>query len=326
MKTATAFAILLCATIRFCAPQPLVKPQRFPLFGKEYVRLDEWARANSFQWKWLSKNDVTVWNTTTKMQFTAESRKMSLNGVSIVLSEAVRNQNGVPLIANIDLSTAIQPILFIPKGRPRATVKHICIDPGHGGRDPGYRQRGEQEKAYTLLLAQELGTQLRKAGYTVSFTRTSDIFVDLPVRTDIARRRGADLFISLHFNSAGFGSSEVRGVEVYCMTPQRASSTNARGEGGNTAAYPGNLNNARNLLLAYEIQKAVTQGAAMEDRGVKRARFEVLRGAEMPAVLIESGFMSNPAEARNIFSTSWRRQMAQAIANGISKYIRTVQP
>jgi N-acetylmuramoyl-L-alanine amidase len=177
-----------------------------------------------------------------------------------------------------------------------------------------------------MLLAQELGTQLRKAGYTVSFTRTSDIFVDLPVRTDIARRRGADLFISLHFNSAGYTSSDVRGVEVYCMTPQRASSTNARGEGGSTGAYPGNINNARNMVLAYEIQKAVTQGAGLEDRGVKRARFEVLRGAEMPAVLIEGGFMSNPAEARKIFSISWRRQMAQAIADGVSRYTRIVQP
>jgi N-acetylmuramoyl-L-alanine amidase len=326
MKAAITLAILLCAINGFCPPQSTVKTRRYSLFGKEYVRLDEWAQANSFQWRWSSKNDIAVWNASTKMQFTAESRKMSLNEVSILLSEAVRNQNGTLLIANIDLTTAIQPILFPPKNRPRTTVKHICIDPGHGGRQPGYLNGREQEKTYTMLLAQELGTQLRKAGYTVSFTRTSDIFVDLPVRTDIARRRGADLFVSLHFNSAGYTSSDVRGVEVYCMTPQRASSTNARGEGGSTGAYPGNINNARNMLLAYEIQKAVTQGAGMEDRGVKRARFEVLRGAEMPAVLIEGGFMSNPSEARKIFNPAWRRQMAQAITNGISKYTKTVQP
>jgi N-acetylmuramoyl-L-alanine amidase len=298
---------------------------KFSLFGKEYVRLDQWARANAFQWKWLSKNEAVAWKGPTKLQFTAESKRMSLNGLTVLLSEPVRNQGGVPHIAVIDLTTAIQPILFPPKNRARAPVKHICIDPGHGGREPGYLVGREQEKKYTLLLAQELGEQLRKAGYTISFTRTSDTLVELPVRPDIARRRGADLFISLHFNSAGHTSSEVRGVEVYCMTPQRANSTNARGEGRTTGAYQGNLNNAKNMLLAYELQRSITRGAGLEDRGVKRARFAVLRDAEMPAVLIEGGFMSNPAEARNIFSAAWRKQMAQAITAGIGSYRKIVE-
>src|SRR5688572_27078251 len=151
MKSAIAFAILLCATNGFCPPQASVKPQRFSIFGKEYVRLDQWARANSFQWRWASKTDAVLWNASTKIEFTAESRKMAVNGVNILLSEAIRSQNGAPLIANIDLITAIQPILFPPKNRPRMPVKHICIDPGHGGRQPGYLQGREQEKNYTLL-------------------------------------------------------------------------------------------------------------------------------------------------------------------------------
>jgi N-acetylmuramoyl-L-alanine amidase len=229
-------------------------------------------------------------------------------------------------MASLDLTTALQPIVYPPRGRPRSTVKHICIDPGHGGKQVGYLAGGEMEKKYTLLLAQELGAELRKAGYTVSYTRTTDTLIELGERPEIARRRNADLFVSLHFNSAGYTSPEVRGVEVYCMTPQRASSTNARGEGGNSGAFLGNLNNARNMVLAYELQKAITRGAGLEDRGVKRARFEVLRDAQMPAVLIEGGFMSNPAEARKIFSPAWRKQMAQAIASGISSYRRIVEP
>lgn len=323
MKAAVAIALLLCLTNASGADQRFAK---LWLAGKEYVRLDQWARANSFQWKWVSKNELSVWKASTRMQFTADSRRMSLNGVTVLLSEVVRNQNDVPYIANVDLTTAIQPVLFPPRNRPRTQIKHICLDPGHGGREPGYLSGREQEKKYTLLLAQELGEQLRKAGYTVSLTRTSDTFVDLPVRPDIARRRGADLLISLHFNSAGYTSSEIRGVEVYCMTPPRASSTNARGEGADSRAFSGNLNNAKNMLLAYELEKAIVRGAGLEDRGVKRARFAVLRSAEMPAVLIEAGFLSNPAEAKKIFSASWRKQLAESIVSGVNSYRRIVTP
>jgi len=299
---------------------------RFFTFGKEYVPLDQWARANSFQWKWVSKNETHAWSGWSKMQFTTDSKRMVLNGVNVLLSEPVKNRDGVPCIANIDLATAITPVVFPPKHRARNQIKHIIIDPGHGGKDTGYLVGQEQEKKYTLLLAQELGEQLRKAGYAVSFTRASDTFVDLPVRPELARRRGADLFISLHFNSAGYKSSSVSGVEVYCMTPQRASSTNARGEGGNSGAFDGNANNAKNMLLAYQLQKAITHTAGLEDRGVKRARFAVLREARMPAALIEGGFMSNPAEAKKIYSAAWRKQMATAIANGIASYRKAVEP
>jgi len=326
MKAAFAIAALICATASFGAPPAVVKPQRFSIFGKEYMRIDEWARANSFQWKWASKNDVEVWSKNTRMQFTVDSRKMSLNGITVWLSESVTKQNGLPYVAAIDFRTAIQPVLFPPRNRPRSPIKHICIDPGHGGKQPGNIAGGAQEKRYTLLLGQELGAQLRKAGYTVSFTRTGDTLVDLPVRPDLARRRGADLFLSLHFNSSGEGGKAVDGAEVYCMTPQGASSTNARGEGKTSRAFDGNLSNTKNMLLAYELQKAIVRGVKSEDRGVKRARFAVLCEAEMPAALIEGGFMTNPAEVRNITSVTWRRQLAQAIVAGVASYRKIVEP
>ena len=320
---AIALALLCCAMSAFPATTTQTHVQRTSFFGKEYVRLDQWARANGFQLKWIDRNDLLVSNTGTRMNFTAESRRMLFNGITVLLSEPVRNQNGVPYIASVDLNTAIYPVLFPPKNHPRQRVKSICIDPGHGGKDPGQMVGREQEKKYTLLLAQELAAQLRKLGYSVSFTRSSDTFIELPVRPDIARRRGADLFISLHFNSAP--TSDTRGVEVYCMTPPRTSSSNARGEGANTGAYPGNRNDPKNMLLAYELQKTIVRGTDTEDRGVKRARYWVLRDAEMPAVLVEGGFMSNPAEARKIYSAAWRKQLATSIANGIENYRRTVE-
>ena len=183
-----------------------------------------------------------------------------------------------------------------------------------------------QEKQFTLSFAKELGDLLTKAGFKVSLTRTGDSFIELPERASIARRRGADLLLSLHFNSAdGPGGSAVKGAETYCMTPVRASSTNARGEGAGAGAYPGNRLDAKNMLLAYQLQKAITEKTGAEDRGVKRARFWVLRDAEMPAALIEAGFMTNPTDAKRIYDPVLRRQLAQAVVDGVLAYKRLVE-
>ena len=109
------------------------------------------------------------------------------------------------------------------------------------------------------------------------------------------------------------------------MTPARTSSTNARGEGASSGSYPGNRSDPKNLLLGYHVQRSLVHRLGMEDRGVRRARFAVLRTAEMPAILIESGFMTNPAEAKNIFNPTYRRQLAQAIVSGVVSYKRMME-
>src|SRR6185436_15886135 len=110
-------------------------------------------------------------------------------------------------------------------------------------------------------------------------TRSSDSFVELPTRPFIANRADADLFVSLHFNSADAGSA--RGIETYCLTPALASSTNARGEGATTGSYPGNKQNEKNIALAYQMQKSLVKSLSAEDRGVRRARFAVLKTTAM---------------------------------------------
>src|ERR1043165_5382948 len=94
MKAATALAILFCAASAFGASGNQARTEKFSILGKEYVRLDEWARANSFHWKWLSKSEALLWNNSSRMQFMAESKRMSLDAVTVLLSEAVRIQNG----------------------------------------------------------------------------------------------------------------------------------------------------------------------------------------------------------------------------------------
>jgi len=233
--------------------------------------------------------------------------------------------NGAACLAKPDAESTLRPLLWPPRGQAGGRIKTVCLDPGHGGKDPGNQAGPNQEKRYTLLLAEEVRKQLGKAGFKVVLTRSSDAFVELPDRPGLAKRKKADLFVSLHFNAAESERDSVRGAEVYCMTPPGAASTNARGEGAGAGWFAGNQHNDQNLFLAYQVQKALTHGLAAEDRGVRRARFAVLRDAVMPAVLIEAGFMTHPAEGRKIFTADYRQQMARAIVQGVLAYKAAVE-
>jgi N-acetylmuramoyl-L-alanine amidase len=235
---------------------------------------------------------------------------------------------GEMLVSQLDLAKTIEPLVYLPSSRKKITT--IVLDPGHGGKDTGNRTGfgffGHSEKTYTLLLAQELQQQLRAAGFNVLLTRNSDTFVELPARPDLANRRGADLFVSLHFNATQSGKDEVSGPETYCITPVGAASSNAQGEGANYGATPANRVEARSLLLAYQVQRALVRNLPVEDRSVRRARFAVLRDAEMPAILVESGYMTHPQEGKKIFTDAYRKQIAAAIVKGIVSYQKLTLP
>jgi N-acetylmuramoyl-L-alanine amidase len=241
------------------------------------------------------------------------------------LSVPVAQHNGVLYLSPLDLKSMIHPVFYPPKTAAGAKIKTICLDPGHGGKDPGNNGGRTQEKSCTLLLAKEVRSLLNKAGFKVLLTRNTDRFVEKLDRPDIANRDHADLFVSLHYNSAEAGGNGARGVETYCLTPPSARSTNTRGEAGDTRIAAGNIQDTRNALLAYRIQKTLINKLPLEDRGVKRARFAVLRTATMPAVLLECGFMSDPAEAKQIFAPAFRTRTAQAIVEGLLAYKRVVE-
>lgn len=303
-------------------------PAHAALFnGQEYVPIGDWARANGLHCVWLKRGDELVaTNRTTRLVFDVNSHYVEINGVQVALSFPIANQKGVALLAQFDLDAVIRPLLFPLRYIKPETIKTICLDPGHGGRDTGNRVTWHYEKIYTLALAAELRDQLRRAGFNVILTRTKDTYVELPDRPALANRRGADLFVSLHFNATDEGRDQVEGPETYCITPVGASSTNARGEGSDHGPTLANRNEDNSLLLAYQVQKSLVQTLHLDDRGVRRARFAVLRDAKMPAILIEGGYMSNPYESRKIYSAAYRRQMAQAIVKGILAYQKLTLP
>jgi N-acetylmuramoyl-L-alanine amidase len=294
--------------------------------GQEYVRLTDWAKGRGLEVRWLKPDETLELNNhSSKLALAVDCRQAQFNGVQVWLFFPVVAENGAVWLAQLDADLTLRPLLSPLRSQPGTKIKTVCLDPGHGGKDPGNQLGTNQEKRYTLLLAQEVRKQLARAGLKVTLTRSSDSFVELPARPELAKRKKADLFVSLHFNAADNGRSSVQGAEVYCLTPAGVASTNARGEGAGAGSFTGNRFNHQNLFLAYEVQRALTRNLTVEDRGVRRARFAVLRDAAMPAVLIEAGFMSHPEEGRKIFTPTYRQQVARAIVEGLLAYKRAVE-
>jgi N-acetylmuramoyl-L-alanine amidase len=288
------------------------------------VRVRDWAGANGFQAHWVEPEKILqLAKGDTKLVLNANSREARLNGVQVWLLKPFEYREGAGYLSQLDLDATIHPLLQPP--RSSAKIRRICLDPGHGGKDPGNCVGKQEEQRYTLALAYELKDQLTRAGFKVTLTRTGDSFVDLPARPALARKAGADLLLSLHFNGTEGDRNEARGSEVYCLTPAGASSTAANSDGPSAGSAPGNRNNAKNLLLAHQMQKALLRGLGVEDRGVRRARFAVLRDATMPAVLIEAGFLSHPVEGKKILDTAYRREIAKSIVDGVRAYQRVVE-
>ncbi len=217
----------------------------------------------------------------------------------------------------------------------------IVIDPGHGGRDPGaVGPSGSYEKDRTLeisLMVRDL-LSIRMPELRVVLTRTTDDYVSLGARTRIANRNRADLFVSIHCNAAE--NREAHGFETFFLSRARTDDARAVEMLENDVLQMDDLpsvsNDPLSFLLAdmaqsiFQNQSSLFAGTVQSgfrtsfplrrDRGVKRAGFYVLRGAYMPAVLIEVGFISNPDEERELLSLDFRFRAAQAIVEAIMNY------
>jgi N-acetylmuramoyl-L-alanine amidase len=325
---------LFLLLILFCLALFARRIEAASINGQNYVPLADWARGNGFYGFTLNHGDEIVLTNraSARLVFNVNPAAAEINGVNVRLSFPAANVKGIPLIAQFDLDKTVRPLLYPARYLDPKKITTICLDPGHGGKDPGNRVGGvggffaHSEKTYTLLLAFELRDQLKKLGFNVVLTRKSDTFVDLPARPALADKVGADLFVSLHFNATQTGKDEVAGPETYCITPVGAASSNAQGEGAAHGATMANRYENKSLLLAYQMEKSLVRGLGAEDRGVRRARFAVLRDATMPAILIEGGYMTNPTEGKKIFDSAYRKQMAAAIVRGILAYQRLAAP
>ncbi len=218
----------------------------------------------------------------------------------------------------------------------------MVLDAGHGGQDAGARgPKGLKEKDAVLTLSKALAKRLEEAGLQVALTRADDTFIPLWERAKLANEQGADLFVSLHLNAAR--AKAARGSEVYFLSlsgEDEESEALARTENGANEAPPlGSDNVVASILddlaqkafledserLAVEVQTQLNRLAGIKERGVKQAPFVVLRSAAMPAVLVETAFISNPREELKLKDPAFVDQVAQAIAKGVRSYLAGTQ-
>jgi N-acetylmuramoyl-L-alanine amidase len=226
-----------------------------------------------------------------------------------------------------------------PKGllSIRESRWHVVIDAGHGGKDSGaIGPSGLMEKDVVLDMARRLRDLLHQyPQWRVTLTRDSDVFIPLEERTAIANAKAADLFVSIHANAAE--RPDAHGIETYFLdlTSDEQSLRVAARENATTlskvSALPLILRDLQmtskrneSSLLAGSVQQALVQppgdAKGSRDLGVKHAPFVVLIGAEMPSILVETGFISNPGEERRLADPKYRTQAARAIFDGIAEY------
>lgn len=261
-----------------------------------------------------------------------------------IIARATTSPRGLPGGEDADAGVPVRT----PRGKPKDIaeqlglgVRTIMIDAGHGGKDPGAMANGIVEREVTLAMAKLVGERLRAAGFRVLYTRERDVFIPLDDRTQMANNSKADLFVSLHVNANN--DKSIAGVETYYLDLASTSSA-AKVASRENSVSEKNLSDLQyiltDLMLSAKTQESrdlagIVQGTlvkrldsfgqAPHGNGVRSAPFYVLMGARMPAVLVEVGYCTNPAEAKLLSSPRYRRALADGIVESLLRYKRKLE-
>lgn len=315
----------------------------------QYLPLLKFCDYYDLDWNWdLVAQRIEVKRGDNLLVLRPDSDIALLNNKPLRLDYPIEYKNGA---AYIPAKTAafLTKDIFGLKEKPIPVkkwheIRTIVIDPGHGGKDPGAISRyGTREKDIVLDVSKRLKKYLERSGLRVYLTRERDVFIPLNKRPAFANNKSADLFISVHANA--FRRSRVRGFEVFHLS--EATDDNARAaaaaenaslkfeEGTTTQKSGGSIsrdptlwdmtlteNRRQSKELAYYICNIAADKLSLKNRGVKGARFAVLKGAQMPAVLVEVGFLTNRREESKLKSSSFRERIASAISRSILGYKR----
>jgi len=223
-------------------------------------------------------------------------------------------------LSRLDLAKIIEPSLrpeFIPNLRP---VKTVVLDPGHGANDKGAVSRYGNEKDFALDVCLRARRILMDRGYEVKMTRSTDVLIPLEERPQVANRTPDSIFVSVHFNASS-ENGQASGFEVFSCTPRGAPSTADETLSlRDVRSEPGNVVDVQSGALATCVYHSLLGNIPQADRGIKNARFAVIRLATVPAILIEGGFLSSISDSSLVGSAAWRTKLAEAIVEGIDSY------
>lgn len=307
---------------------PVVRPIPSPVIPVDrWIPLESWNQMHEGE-KPRRLKSATVPTFESRMlngvlSLSVGSRMAYWNGLGFTLGFVPQLTNGQLSIHGLDAVKNLEPLLLPPTNHRHYGKRVIVLDPGHGGENTGAKSviNGGLEKDYTLDWAFRVQPLLASHGWKVFLTRTRDVDLTLAERVAFAEKVQADLFVSLHFNSINGGSSRAEhgGLESYCLTPVGMPSYLTRDfRDDPSRVFPNNAFDAQNLQYAFRLHQALVQFTDRKDRGVRRARFmDVLRWQNRPAVLLEAGYLSDPAEARLIASAGYRQKLAEAVAKAL---------
>jgi N-acetylmuramoyl-L-alanine amidase len=258
------------------------------------------------------------------LDFKHGHQSATIDGVCVYLLEPAvldpRTRKGKP--SALDHKHTVGPLVNaqarpLVQGRP----VRVFIDPGHGGADSGALSQDRKlvESRVVLDIAKRLAAYLAQTGFDVKLSRQDNTTsLLLEERTFLAARWKADIFVSIHINATADGDPGAYGLETFILPPAGACST--YGRSASTDAQKGNGNDVRNMQLGFAIQRRTVKTSKMADRGLRRARFTVLRDAPMPAALVECGFISSPRDRKILNTAEGRERLARGIFQGICDY------
>ena len=342
-------AFLLATLLAGCATVPTREAlPTYDIDGVAYVSLLSICEAENITWDYDTfTRKAHLSKGTHNINLMVGQRLVLVDGISQYLKYPVDIYQGM-VVLPYKFREQILDVLFKGIYQQHAAslslsrIKKIVIDAGHGGKDPGtIGKRGLREKDVNLDIAKRLSKLLRDDGVEIVMTRSSDSFIPLEQRVVTANNSRADLFISIHSNANRVRS--LNGLEVYYISPYTSDSKRALYCAQNAAlnldkscfAYSPSLNlkatlwdmihtsnRAESVRLAREVCLVTENNLNTKVLGIKGAPFYVLKGARMPAILVEVGFLSNYNEERLMRNSYYRQQIAESIERGIEKYAR----
>src|SRR5438132_12044865 len=289
--------------------------------GHDYLSVDNISRFYGLPAGIIAAGDKAQFETVKNpLEFVSGSRETMINGVRSWLCFPVIEQDGKFLVSRTDVAKTIEPLVRPHRVPNVGNIQTVVLDPGHGGSDKGQVSRHGCEKDFALDVARKVRPLLQAKGARVIMTREGDYFVPLEVRAKIANAARNAIFVSIHFNASN-DDPNATGFEIFSFTPRGAPSTSDTAlTSSSFNMQPGSEVDAQSMALSACIYHSLLGHIPEYDRGIKRARFAVLRLTKVPAVLIEGGFLTERGECKLISNKDWRGKLAAAIGVGIENY------
>jgi N-acetylmuramoyl-L-alanine amidase len=287
--------------------------------GRRHVSLEDVSKFYRLRQPLINGPAFSLSGPSKTIRGRAGTREIYINNVKYILCFPVEQKGGRILISAMDVTKIIEPVMRPGLIKNAHAIRTVILDAGHGGHDSGAKGNRGIEKEAALDVVLRAKRLLEQNGYTVRLTRSSDVFIPLEDRAAFANRFLNAIFVSVHFNkSAGGGAS---GIETFALAPRGVPSMDEENFSySDLKLHPGHGQDAENIALSTALHSSMLRHMRLTDRGIKRARFAVIRDIRIPGVLLEGGFMNHPLDGKLIASSAYRDAFARAILEGVGRY------